>query len=262
MTALLEVRDLTVTFPRHGVTAVEGLSFVIEPGEMVAIVGGSGSGKSAAALAVMGLSDAGAVIGAGSRVRFEGVELTTLDPAAWRSLRGRRLAMVFQDPQGSLNPAMSVGAQVTEAILVHERGSVAEARTRATVMLARVGIDASLIGAYPHELSGGQCQRVMIAMALVLRPALVIADEPTSALDVLTQSQLLELLRTLQRETGTALLLITHDLGVVATTCSRVLVLHEGRCVEEATTERLFTAPQHPVTVELLRALPRLTVGA
>ncbi len=257
---LLSVRDLTVRFPVHGVVAVDHLSFDVAAGEMVALVGGSGSGKSATALALLGLSDPAAVVDAASRIAFDGRELTALDAAALRSLRGRRIAMIFQDPAAALNPSMTTRDQVAESALVHG-ASRPTAEREADAMLARVGLAPSLARAYPHELSGGQCQRVMIAMALVLRPALVIADEPTSSLDTITQAQVLELLRTLQRETGAAVLLITHDLGVVATLCARVLVMHDGRLVEDAPVERIFVAPQHPATAALIRALPRLTVA-
>jgi ABC-type glutathione transport system ATPase component len=253
---LLSVRALGVRFPAAAVVAVEDVSFDIAPGEMVALVGGSGSGKSATALAILGLSDPEAVQAPEARITFDGVELTALDHAALRSLRGRRIAMIFQEPTAALNPSMSIVDQVAETVQVH--GDSADARGRAETMLARVGLDATLGRAYPHELSGGQCQRAMIAMALVLRPALIIADEPTSSLDTLAQAQIIALLRDLQRETGMALLLVSHDLGVVASLCSRVLVMHDGRIVEAAPTARLLTEPVHPITVALLRAVPRL----
>lgn len=258
-TPLLEVRDLTVRFPRHGVTAVDGVSFDIGAGELVAIVGGSGSGKSATALAIMGLSDPGASLAPTSRIRFDGSELTTLDAASYRDLRGRRLAMIFQEPSTALNPSMTVRDQVAEVLIVHR--AQGDARAQADAMLARVGIDGALGSAYPHELSGGQCQRVMIAMALVLRPALIIADEPTSSLDTLTQAQILTLLRELQCESGSALVLVTHDFGVVETLCTRTIVMHDGRIVEDAPTARVLTTPSHSVTAELLRSVPRLVIA-
>lgn len=260
---LLEVHNLTVRFPMHEVVAVDRLSFHIARGERVALVGGSGSGKSATALALIGLSDAAAVVEASSRILFDGHELPALDaesPDTLRTLRGNRIAMIFQDPAAALNPSMSVRDQIAETALVHGV-SPAVARRDADVMLARVGLHSALGHAYAHELSGGQCQRAMIAMALLLRPALIIADEPTSSLDVIAQAQVLTVLRDLQRETGAALLLITHDLGVVATTCTRVLVMHAGQLVEDAPVERLFRAPAHPVSAALIRAVPRLAVG-
>lgn len=257
-TPLLEVRDLTVRFPQHWVVAVDCVSFDIAAGEMVALVGRTGSGKSATALALIGLSSTGAVTDGATRIRFDGQELTALDAESLRALRGNRIAMIFQDPAAALNPSMIVRAQVAETALVHGASKAAALRG-ADTMLARVGLDADLGHAYPHELSGGQCQRVMIAMALVLRPALIIADEPTSSLDVITQAQVLDLLRDLQRETGAALLLITHDLGVIATTCSRVLVMHEGQIVEDTPVAHLFSAPAHRVSAALIRALPRPT---
>ena len=263
---LLEVHNLTVRFPMHEVVAVDRLSFQIARGERVALIGGSGSGKSATALALIGLSDAAAVVEASSRIVFDGHELPALDAESpdtlrtLRTLRGNRIAMIFQDPAAALNPSMSVRDQIAETALVHGV-SPAVARRDADVMLARVGLHSSLGHAYPHELSGGQCQRAMIAMALLLRPALIIADEPTSSLDVIAQAQVLTVLGDLQRETRAALLLITHDLGVVATTCTRVLVMHAGQLVEDAPVERLFRAPAHPVSAALIRAVPRLAVG-
>jgi ABC-type dipeptide/oligopeptide/nickel transport system ATPase component len=259
---LLEVHNLTVRFPMHEVVAVDRLSFQIARGERVALVGGSGSGKSATALALIGLSDAAAVVEASSRIVFDGHELPALEDESsdtLRTLRGNRIAMIFQDPAAALNPSMSVRDQIAETALVHGV-SPAVALRDADVMLARVGLHSALGHAYAHELSGGQCQRAMIAMALLLRPALIIADEPTSSLDVIAQAQVLTVLRDLQRETGAALLLITHDLGVVATTCTRVLVMHAGQLVEDAPVERLFRAPEHPVSVALIRAVPRLAV--
>jgi ABC-type dipeptide/oligopeptide/nickel transport system ATPase component len=259
VSALLEVRDLGVTYA-NGRQAVKGISFDVAAGETVALVGESGSGKSATAFAIMRLLAPGAAVSAQSHVTFEGRDLLTLDEPGMRSLRGRRLSMVFQEPGAALNPSMRIGDQVAEVAIVHGRASKAEAGDLAVSMLDRTGIRDARKRArlYPHELSGGMQQRVVIAMALLLAPALVIADEPTSALDVTVQDQILALLGDLQRESGTAVLLITHDLGVVAETCSRALVMQEGSIVESASVERLFSAPAHPYTAELLRAAPRL----
>jgi ABC-type dipeptide/oligopeptide/nickel transport system ATPase component len=263
---LLDVHDLAVTY--HGeagpTRALDGVSFSIEPGETVALVGESGSGKTAIALSLMRLLPRNGRIEAGSRIAFDGHDLLSIGDRAMRDLRGRRLAMIFQEPMSALNPVMTVGSQVAEVARVHGEGSARAAWTRAVAMLERTGIVSPDRWAkrYPHQLSGGMRQRVLIAMALLLGPALVIADEPTSALDVTVQAQILELLRELQRETAMAVLFITHDFGVVAETCSRALVLLRGQLVEDARVERLFNAPQHPYTAELLRAVPRLSVRA
>jgi ABC-type dipeptide/oligopeptide/nickel transport system ATPase component len=263
VTALLEVRDLRVTY-RGDRRAVDGVSFDIAAGETVALVGESGCGKTATALAIMRLLSPAARIGASSSVRFEGNELLTLSAGAMRALRGRRMAMVFQEPAAALNPAMRIGDQVAEVALVHGETPRHAAMARAIAMLERTGIRdaAHRARAFPHELSGGMRQRVMIAMALLLSPALLIADEPTSALDVTVQAQILALLLELQRESGTAVLFITHDLGVVAEACGRAMVMRAGQIVESAPTDRLFRAPAHPYTAELLSAVPRLRVPA
>jgi ABC-type dipeptide/oligopeptide/nickel transport system ATPase component len=242
--------------------AVDGISFEVNAGETVAIVGESGSGKTATALALMRLLAPGAQVDPRSKVMFEGRNLLALPMRDMRSLRGRRVSMVFQEPAAALNPSMRVGDQVAEVARIHGERSRRAARNAAVAMLEHAGIAdaAARARAYPHQLSGGQRQRVMIAMALLLKPALVIADEPTSALDVTVQAQILALLATLQRESGTAVLLITHDLGVVAEACSRALVMHHGRIVESAPVEQLFQSPAHPYTAELLRAVPRLVV--
>jgi len=254
---LLEVRDLTVTYDGDAgpVRAVDGVSFAVDAGETVALVGESGCGKTSVAYAP------GANIGASSRIQFDGTDLLALDERAMRDLRGRKLAMIFQEPASALNPVMKVGAQVAEVALLHGEKSKRAAWDRAVAMLDRTGIaePAQRAHSYPHELSGGMRQRVLIAMALMMSPALVIADEPTSALDVTVQAQILDLLRDLQRETGMAVLLITHDFGVVAELCSRAMVMRAGKIVEDAPVDEIFHAPQHPYTVELLRAVPRLT---
>jgi peptide/nickel transport system ATP-binding protein len=260
---LLDVRDLTVTYASDtGETrAVDGVSFAVRAGETVALVGESGCGKTSIAFALMRVMAPGARLGAQSRVMFDGTDLLTLDERAMRDLRGRRISMIFQEPASALNPVMKVGAQVAEVALLHGERSKRAAWDRAVAMLDRTGIDepARRAHQYPHELSGGMRQRVLIAMALMMRPALVIADEPTSALDVTVQAQILDLLRDLQRETGMAVLFITHDFGVVAEICSRAIVMRSGRIVEDAPVDTIFHAPTDPYTKELLRAVPRLT---
>lgn len=259
MNHLLDVLDLRVTYA-GGQRAVDGISFHVDAGESVALVGESGSGKSATAYALMRLLAPGANLGFNSRAMFEGNNLFALTDREMRTMRGRRISMVFQEPSTALNPSMRVIDQVAEVAMIHGERSRQTARDRAVEMLERTGIrDANRRAwCYPHQFSGGMKQRVMIAMALLLRPSLVIADEPTSALDVTVQSGILSLLSELQREYGTAILFITHDLGVVAESCTRALVMKAGRIVEESTTERLFTAPSHPYTQELLSAVPRL----
>lgn len=259
---LLEVRDLTVTYATAAgeTRAVDAVSFAVRAGEIVALVGESGCGKTSIAFALMRVMAPGARIGASSHVNFDGVDLLTLDERAMRDLRGRRIAMIFQEPAAALNPVMKVGAQVAEVALLHGERSRRAAHDRAVAMLDRTGIaDAARCARqYPHELSGGMRQRVLIAMALMMRPALVIADEPTSALDVTVQAQILDLLRDLQKETGMAVLLITHDFGVVAELCSRAMVMRAGRIVEDAPVDAIFHAATDPYTAELLRAVPRL----
>ncbi|MEA3247895.1 MAG: ABC transporter ATP-binding protein [Gemmatimonadota bacterium] len=266
MTPLLSVENLRVAFAdRHGVrVAVDGTSFAVAQGEVVALVGESGSGKSATALAIMGILPENGRVGPGSAVRLDGQDLLAMPERELRGLRGRRIAMVFQEPAAALNPVMKVGDQVAEVAIVHGERDRRAARARAVAMLERVGLPdaAALYDAYPHELSGGMRQRVMIAAALLLEPALVIADEPTSALDVTVQAQVLRLLLELQRASGTAILLITHDLGVVAETCERAMVMRAGRIVETASVDDLFHAPTHEYTRELLAAMPRIRKGA
>jgi oligopeptide transport system ATP-binding protein len=256
---LLDVRDLKVTYGA-GHRAVDGISFHIDPGETVGLVGESGSGKSATAYALMRLLAPGAALGMSSSAMFEGRDLFQLTEREMRTLRGRRISMVFQEPSSALNPSMRVIDQVAEVAMIHGERSRQIARDRAVEMLERTGIhDANRRAwCYPHQFSGGMKQRVVIAMALLLRPSLVIADEPTSSLDVTVQAQILSLLGELQRDYGTAILFITHDLGVVAEACSRALVMRDGRIVEASTTEQLFSAPAHAYTQELVRAVPRL----
>ena len=263
MSALLEVSDLRVGFRLEGggeFFAVDGISFSVDAGRTLGIVGESGCGKSVTSLSVMGLLPKGQGRIAGGSIRFEGRDLATLTPAAMRALRGNRIAMIFQEPMTSLNPAFTSGDQLIEGIRCHRDISHAEARTHAIDMLRRVRIPSpeQRIDEYPHKLSGGMRQRVMIAMALSCEPKLLIADEPTTALDVTIQAQVLDLMRTLREETGTAIILITHDLGVIAELADEVLVMYSGRIVERASVQALFARPQHPYTIGLLGSIPKL----
>ncbi|HVL89019.1 MAG TPA: ABC transporter ATP-binding protein [Actinomycetota bacterium] len=260
--ALLEVRDLHVTFKRRGrpaVAAVDGVSFDVEPGSMTGIVGESGCGKSVTSLAIMGLLPSRGVEASGS-VRLDGIELIGLSDEDMRGIRGRRIAMIFQDPMTSLNPVLTIGRQISEAIRRHFGTDDEEARRRAAEILDAVGIPGARkrLGDFPHQFSGGMRQRVVIAMALACEPSLIIADEPTTALDVTIQAQILELIRALVVERGTALIMITHDLGVVANMCETVNVMYAGRFVETAERYALFAEPRHPYTAGLLASVPRL----
>ena len=260
--ALLEVDNLRTVFPDGSgeIAAVDGVSFTLEPGEVLGLVGESGSGKSVTAFSLMRLvSPPGAITG--GSIRFAGQDLLALDAKAMRKIRGRQMSMIFQEPLSSLNPLHSIGDQVMESLLLHTDLPRADARKRALAMLDRVCIpDASRrFGDYPHQLSGGLRQRVMIAIALVCEPKLLIADEPTTALDVTIQAQILDLLRELQRDTGMAMLMITHDLGVVAEVADRVNVMYTGRIVETASVAVLFKAPAHPYSAGLMRSRPDLT---
>ena len=254
---LLSVEGLDVS--AGGLSLVDGVTLDVSPGEVVALVGESGSGKSLTALAVMGLLGDGLSIG-GGRIVFEGEDLRTRTDGAMRALRGDALAMIFQEPVSSLNPLLPVGDQVSESLVVHGRADAKAARAEAVEMLRRVGIPepARRARQLPTELSGGMCQRVMIAAALISRPRLLIADEPTTALDVTIQAQILTLMRDLASDAGTAILLITHDMGVVAELADRVCVMYGGRIVERAPVGPLFAAPRHPYTRMLLRTIPRL----
>ncbi|MDQ6628078.1 MAG: ABC transporter ATP-binding protein [Pseudomonadota bacterium] len=262
MSSLLEVRNLRTHFTtdRGEFPAVDGVSLEVGAGRTLAIVGESGCGKSVTALSIMGLvpSPPGRIV-AGS-IRFEGRELIGAPASELRNLRGNGMAMIFQEPMSSLNPAFTIGEQIVEALRRHRRVGAGEARDRALAMLRKVGMPApeQRLDEHPHKLSGGMRQRAMIAMALVCEPRLLIADEPTTALDVTIQAQILELMRTLQRETGAAMVLITHDLGVVAEVADTVVVMYAGRVVEQAPVHELFEAPQHPYTVGLLGSIPRL----
>ena len=258
---LLSVKNLSTEFPvKKGIVrAVEDVSFDVDQGEILAIVGESGSGKSVTSLSIMGLlAEPGHV--AGGSLEFEGKDLATLSEKQYRELRGNDMAMIFQEPMTSLNPVYRVGNQIVEAIRTHEKVSKAEAKDRAVDLLRKVGIPSpeARINDYPHQMSGGMRQRVMIAMALACNPKLLIADEPTTALDVTIQEQILDLLRRLRDDTGMAVLLITHDLGVVSETADRVVVMYCGQVVEEAEVRTLFDHPMHPYTLGLLKSIPRL----
>ncbi|HYM74127.1 MAG TPA: ABC transporter ATP-binding protein [Stellaceae bacterium] len=262
---LLAVEGLRVEFTTDAgtVRAVDGIDLTIERGQTLALVGESGCGKSMTALAVMGLvPEPAGCIAAGS-IRFAGAELTGLPPAERRAYRGAHIAMIFQEPMTSLNPAFTIGDQIGEGLMRHRGLSRQAARREAIDMLRRVHVPAAAQRAddYPHRLSGGMRQRAMIAMALVCEPALLIADEPTTALDVTIQAQIIDLLRELREVTGTAILLITHDLGVVAEIADTVAVMYAGRIVERAPAAALFASPQHPYTIGLLGAIPLLTGG-
>jgi len=259
---ILQVRDLRVEFRSEGavVRAVDGVSFDLQRGRTLGLVGESGSGKSVTNLAMLRLvPDPPGRISGGS-IRFDGRELLAFSEREMRAVRGRRISMVFQDPMTSLNPYLKVGRQLGEVLELHERATGREARRRSIEMLERVGIPdaASRIDRYPHEFSGGMRQRVMIAMALLCKPELLIADEPTTALDVTVQAQILDLIREMRNELGTAVVLITHDLGVVAGMADEVAVMYAGRIVEQAPTGELFAHPRHPYTLGLLRSIPRL----
>ncbi len=264
-TPVLEVEDLAVTFDRKGeqpTLAVDGVSFAVGPGETVGLVGESGCGKSVTSLAIMGLLPSRGVSVSGS-VRLEGQELIGAADKRLRKLRGAHMAMVFQDPLSSLNPTVQIGTQVTEVLLEHREMSKAEAAVEAVVLLDRVGIPdpRRRLKEYPHQLSGGMRQRALIAMALACSPRLLIADEPTTALDVTIQAQILELLKELVVDTGTALVMITHDLGVVAGLCDRVHVMYSGKIIETADRHELFARPRQPYTGGLLASVPRLDAG-
>ena len=259
---LLRIDNLTTAF-RTGsgqVTAVEDVSLTLEKGEILGIVGESGSGKSVTALTVMGLLPRPPARVLGGSVHFEGQDLLKLSDRSMQRLRGPGIAMVFQEPMTSLNPVFTVGEQITETIRAHESLSQRDSFARAVEMLEKVGIPSATtrMTDYPHQLSGGQRQRVMLAIALVCRPRLLIADEPTTALDVTIQAQILDLLMDLRDELGMAIMLITHNMGVIAETADRVLVMYAGRIVEQAPVARLFDAPLHPYTRGLLSCVPTL----
>ncbi|MFF3746171.1 ABC transporter ATP-binding protein [Streptomyces kronopolitis] len=259
---LLDVRDLRVEFrTRDGVAkAVNGVSYHVARGQTLAVLGESGSGKSVTAQAVMGILDSPPGFLTGGEIVFQGRDLLTLRREERRRIRGAKMAMIFQDALSSLNPVLSVGAQLGEMFQVHEGVSRKEARARAVELMERVKIPAARerVGDYPHQFSGGMRQRIMIAMALALGPDLIIADEPTTALDVTVQAQVMDLLAELQRELTMGLILITHDLGVVADVADTIAVMYAGRIVETAPVHQLYKAPAHPYTRGLLDSIPRL----
>jgi peptide/nickel transport system ATP-binding protein len=261
MSALLDVSGLTTSFPseRGRVPVVDDVSFSIAAGEVLALVGESGCGKSVTAFSVLRLIPKPGLIERGA-IAFQGRDLRSLSVPEMRSVRGHEIAMIFQEPMTSLNPVIRVGAQVMEAILLHESVTKAAARDRCFELFKKVGIpDArDRLDAYPHQLSGGLKQRVMIAMALATRPKLLIADEPTTALDVTIQAQILQLLRELQRDFGSSILLITHDLGVVNELADRIAVMYAGRIIEHGQRAEVLSAPRHPYTQGLLRSIPAL----
>ena len=263
--ALLDIRDLSVDFATADgpFRAVDGVDLAIARGDILGVVGESGSGKSVAMLAAMGLLPPAARVRA-ARMAFDGHDLLALAPAARRRIIGKDMAMIFQEPMSSLNPCFTIGYQIAEALAAHEGGGRRARRTRTIELLTEVGLPspAGRLRAFPHQLSGGMNQRVMIAMAIACRPRLLIADEPTTALDVTIQAQILDLLVALQKETGMALVLITHDMGVIAETAERVSVMYAGQQVETRPVDGLFRAPRHPYSQALLDALPERNIGS
>ncbi len=261
-TPLLEVSHLSISFQleRHRIYAVNDLSYDLKRGETLGIVGESGSGKSVSSSALMGLlATPPALISPESRVRFDDIDLLSLSEKEWRSIRGQRISMIFQDPMTSLNPYMTIGDQVAEPLVLHAGLGWKEARERAVEELHLMGIPqaGNRAKSYPHEFSGGMRQRVMIAMALITRPEILIADEPTTALDVTVQKQVLDLLHTRQQELGTAIILITHDLGLIENYADRALVMYAGSVVEQAPTKSLLSHPHHAYTRALLASIPQ-----
>lgn len=258
---VLEISQLKLHFftDKGVVKAVDGVDLTVREGEIVGLVGESGCGKSVTSLAIMGLvpQPPGKVVG--GAIRFQGNDLTKWNAKQLRKIRGNEMAMIFQEPMTSLNPLFTIGNQLIEAIRIHRKCSKQEARNLSVEMLRKVGINrAGILDEYPHQLSGGMRQRVMIAMAMILNPRLLIADEPTTALDVTIQAQILDLMKSLNKEFGTAILMITHDLGVVAEMCDRVIVMYAGQVVEETDRKRLFRDPKHPYTRGLLKSIPKL----
>ena len=262
MAPLLEVRDLQTHFNTQDgvVRAVDGVSFHVDRGETLGIVGESGSGKSVTSLSVMRLipNPPGKIVG--GSIMFDGEDLLQASEEEMRHIRGNRIAMIFQDPMTSLNPVLTIGRQLTESLELHMKMTSKEARNRSAEMLSMVGIPSPMrrLDDYPHQFSGGMRQRVMIAMALSCNPELIIADEPTTALDVTIQAQILELMNRLKNELGTAVIIITHDLGVVAGMADRINVMYGGRVVEECSAGELFANPRMPYTIGLLKSIPRL----
>ncbi|HEY7636554.1 MAG TPA: ABC transporter ATP-binding protein [Gemmatimonadales bacterium] len=264
MSAVLEVENLRISFPdqeRHRFYPVDGVSFTLERGRTLALVGESGCGKSLTSLALLRLVPAPGRIEAGSSIRLQDTDVLSLEGEALRHIRGRRIGMIFQDPMTSLNPVFTVGDQISEGVRAHFDVSRSEARERALRLLQEVGMPdpGSRLKTYPHQLSGGMRQRVMIAIALSAEPEILVADEPTTALDVTVQAQILEVLDHLRATRGMAVLLITHDLGIVAGRADRVAVMYAGQIVEEAPTAQLFARPSHPYTQGLFASVPRIS---
>lgn len=261
---ILSVADIRTTFHTHGrtVQAVRGVSLYVESGEILAVVGESGSGKSVLMKSVMGLMPDNAEVKA-DKLTFDGQDMLALDPEQLRKMRGKEMAMIFQDPMTALNPLKTIGSHLMEVLKRHRGMDKEAARKEAVAVLNQVGIPSpeKRLGQYPHEFSGGMRQRVLIAMALCCRPKLLIADEPTTALDVTIQAQILDLLKSLQEETGMSIILITHDLGVVASLSHRIAVMYGGLIMEEGTTEEIFYSPKHPYTRALLHAVPKPRSG-
>ena len=255
---ILEVSDLQIRYvtDEETVRAVNGVSFTLERGESIGLVGETGAGKTTTALGIMGLvpDPPGEIVG--GSILFEDQDLLKLPEKQMREIRGGKISMIFQDPMTSLNPVMTVGAQIAEVVLLHNKISKAEARERAKEMREQVGIPGSRCDDYPHQFSGGMKQRVMIAIALACSPELLIADEPTTALDVTIQAQVLELMRNLKKEYNTSLVLITHDLGVVAKICDKVAVVYAGEIIESGTLKDIYTDKRHPYTIGLFESLP------
>ncbi len=262
MTELLSVANLRTGFHTHGgvIRAVDGVDFAIEKGGALGVVGESGSGKSVTALSIMRLIDLPGRVEQSSNIVFEGRELATLDEDEMAKIRGNEISMIFQEPMTSLNPVFTVGDQIAEAVRLHQHVGKREAQERAIEMMRLVGIPSAekRIHDYPHQMSGGMRQRVMIGMALSCNPKLLIADEPTTALDVTVQAQILELMKDLREQFGMAILLITHDLGVVAEMVDEVAVMYAGKIVERGPVKEIFASPQHPYTEALLRSMPLL----
>ncbi len=264
MSALLEVKDLHLSFKKDQtyIPTLSGVSFSVNAGEMLGIVGESGSGKSVTSLAIMRLLQKNtSLIGEDSRILYNGHSLTEMSDVEYRAMRGSEISMIFQDPMTSLNPVLTIGYQLIEMIREHTNHSKKAAYTLGVEMLEKVGIARAeqIMHEYPHRLSGGMRQRVMIAMAMSCNPKLLIADEPTTALDVTIQAQILELMKQLRDEYHTSIILITHDLGVVAEVCERVIVMYAGRVVEEAKVKDIFKNPKHPYTIGLINSIPSMT---
>ncbi|WP_239615502.1 ABC transporter ATP-binding protein [Cohnella mopanensis] len=263
MTKLMEIDQLSIEFANASgpIQVVSGISLELEPGQTLGIVGESGSGKSVTSLSVMGLLPRGLARVAEGDIRLHGQSLLDMSESQMQRVRGNQIATIFQEPMTALNPVFKIGRQIRESIRQHSKKSKKEAHKESIILLSEVGISApeQIMEVYPHQLSGGMRQRVMIAMAMASNPEILIADEPTTALDVTIQAQILDLMRKLQKERGTAIILITHDLGVVAEICDRVCVMYAGQIVEQGDAKSLFKEPKHPYTVGLLNSMPRFS---